>query len=445
VPTDEGPAITRAGSYLPRFRVDAGRSRVVVRNGDEDALTLAVEAAQDCVGHADVRVDEVMLAVARPELVDGPGAEVVREALGLPADTATATMAGDALAGLSALFAARDAVAAGRAGSVLVIASEPGDGVRVGAASVALLVTRPADTPAIRLLGHRAVGDVVYGNWVDSAGDRHHGDGRFLEHRLSALASRAVTELGPPAMSVSGLVPGPVSAVSVVTGVAAASVAKACRAVSDGGRSELVLADYGVAGPLLALLAAAGGAPGGPFRIVASTASRVLAVAGRADPGAPSWSVPSTDRAEPPTEPESSPPLSLPTSSPFFNRAARELLRLEGARCRDCGTVAFPPSQRPICAGCQGDRFDPVPLSRTGSVHTYVVNRFLPSGFGEQMALVLGDLDGGGRYWAPTSGMRPDDLAIGLPVELRLRRFTGHGGAPAYAMKFVARRSETLG
>jgi hypothetical protein len=30
-------------------------------------------------------------------------------------------------------------------------------------------------------------------------------------------------------------------------------------------------------------------------------------------------------------------------------------------------------------------------------------------------------------------------LAIGHPVELRLRRFTDHGGAPAYAMKFTAR------
>ncbi|HEY1974515.1 MAG TPA: hypothetical protein VGH89_41655, partial [Pseudonocardia sp.] len=192
---DDGPAIARAGSYLPRFRVDVGRRRVVVRNGDEDTLTLAVEAAQDCLSGADVSVDQLQLAVARPDLVDGPQVEMLREALGLPAGTATMTTAGDALAGLSALFAAQDAVAAGRAGSVLVIASEPGDGVRVGAASVALLVTRPAGAPAIRLLGHRAVGDVVYGNWVDRAGDRHQGDGRYLEHRLTALASRAVAEL----------------------------------------------------------------------------------------------------------------------------------------------------------------------------------------------------------------------------------------------------------
>jgi hypothetical protein len=141
-----------------------------------------------------------------------------------------------------------------------------------------------------------------------------------------------------------------------------------------------------------------------------------------------------------PTEPESSPPLSLPTSSPFFQRAARELLRLEGARCRGCGHVMFPPSQRPVCSGCGSFDFDPVALARTGSVYSYVVNRFLPRGFGDEMALVLGEMDDGSRYWAPTSGIDTAGLDIGNPVELRLRRFTGHGGAPTYAMKFTSRR-----
>jgi uncharacterized OB-fold protein len=103
----------------------------------------------------------------------------------------------------------------------------------------------------------------------------------------------------------------------------------------------------------------------------------------------------------------------------------------------------FPPSQRPVCSGCGSYDFEPATLSRTGSVYTYVVNRFLPQGFGDEMALVLGEMDDGSRYWAPTSGIDAAGLAIGNPVELRLRRFTDHGGAPTYAMKFVAQASET--
>jgi uncharacterized OB-fold protein len=207
-----------------------------------------------------------------------------------------------------------------------------------------------------------------------------------------------------------------------------------------------VLPDHGVAGPLLALLKAAGAGAGRTVHTLATTAGRVVALAAHADPGAPSWHQPdegADDPPEPPIEPECSPPLSLPTSSPFFRRAARELLRLEGARCRGCGHVMFPPSQRPVCSGCGSFDFESAALSRTGSVYTYVVNRFLPQGFGDEMALVLGEMDDGSRYWAPTSGIDAAGLAIGNPVELRLRRFTGHGGAPTYAMKFVSGTSNS--
>jgi uncharacterized OB-fold protein len=387
---------------------------VGVRNGDEDALTMAVEAAQALPGLG--RVDEVLLAVGRPDLVDGPQPQTLRAALGLPTGTPGATFAGDALAGLAALTSAADAIDAGRAETVLVVASEPGDGVRVSAAAVALLVGRGG--PAVRVLDRHDAGDVVHGNWVDRAGARHPGDLRHLEHTVTALARR-VRSTGP--------------APDGVTGVAAAAVARALGAAPDA-----VLPDHGVAGPLLALLRTAG-SPGttGDRSILAATASQVVAVHAEADPGAPAWSPPPEPDAGPPTEAEASPPLSLPTSSPFFQRAAGELLRLEGARCRRCGTTAFPPSQRPVCSGCQGYDFDPVPLSRTGAVHTFVVNRFLPEGFGDEMTLVLGEMDDGSRYWAPTSGIRPGELAIGDRVGLRLRRFTDHGGAPVYAMKFT--------
>jgi len=466
---NEGPAIVGHGVYRPPFSAGTGRRRVTVRNGDEDAVTLAVEAARDLFARYDrlrvEQLDGVALAVGRPDLLDGPQPEMIREALGMAADVPVTTSAGDALAGLAALRAATDAVATGRSRAVLVLAAEPGDGARVSAGAVALVVTPGNGTPSIRLLGQHGRGDVVYGNWADRDGTRHLGDGRYLELRVAdsaAHAWRAVTGVnatadgttadgttadgttadGTTADGTTGGTtdgPDPDRGPDAVTGVAAVAAARAC-----GAGPAAVLPDHGVAGPLLALLRAVDtcGGAGRTVHMLATTAARVVAVVAHADAGAPSWrpsEVSGDDPPVPPTEPESSPPLSLPTSSPFFRRAARELLRLEGARCTGCGHVVFPPSQRPVCPGCGSFEFEPAPLSRTGSVYSYVVNRFLPQGFGDEMALVLGEMDDGSRYWAPTSGMDTSGLAIGDPVELRLRRFTDHGGAPAYAMKFVAR------
>jgi uncharacterized OB-fold protein len=337
--------------------------------------------------------------------------------------------------------------------------------------------------------------DVVFGGWTDRGGERHPGDARHLEHAMTTLAVQTWDTLTRPRVarcaSASSAIRTPEPGPDAVTGTAAPAVARAL-----GAEPDAVVADHGVAGPLLALLRAAAGRASDPepsadrttgpesetgrtAHVLALAAGRVLGLAVHVDPGtpgtpgapgipgplgaagaleapgipgaagalgAPGWRPDrethrrkprDTREARAPVEAERSPLLSLPSSSPFFQRSSRELLRLEGARCLACGTVMFPPSQRPVCSGCQGYAFEPVPLSRTGTVHTYVVNRFLPDGFGDEMALVLGQMDDGSRYWAPTSGIRAGELAIGDPVELRLRRFTDHGGAPVYAMKFV--------
>ncbi|MFF0223294.1 hypothetical protein [Streptomyces sp. NPDC004629] len=429
MPAPSRPAVVAAGSYAPPFSVRRGRRRILVANGDEDAVTLAIEAADDCLARYEGPVDELHLALPRPELINGPQVEIVREAIGLDAGVPVSVSAGDSLAGLAALAAATDAVRAGRVRSVLVVATEPGDGERVSAGSVALMVAG-CDTPSLRPATQRSSGDVVYGNWVDGNGGRHPGDSRYIEqcvthHARSAVAALDGAEAPPPA---------------AVTGVAAAAVSAAF-----GNGLCTVLPDRGVAGPLLAILVVgAATTESAAPTVVATTASRAVAVGVEIEAGAPllvrdlPGEIPELPE---PIDVHASPPLSLPGSSPFFQRSARELLRYEGGRCGRCGHVVFPPSQRTVCPACHGYRFTPVQLSRTGSVYTFVVNRFLPTGFGSDMILVLAEMDDGSRYWAPTSGMSPDVVSIGARVDLRLRRFTDHGGAPVYAMKFVLPRT----
>jgi uncharacterized protein len=52
---------------------------------------------------------------------------------------------------------------------------------------------------------------------------------------------------------------------------------------------------------------------------------------------------------------------------------------LTGSRCAACGTVVFPPTAI-ACPNpaCDGDRLEPVPLSRRGTVWSWTVNRYQP-------------------------------------------------------------------
>ncbi|WP_371828582.1 MULTISPECIES: Zn-ribbon domain-containing OB-fold protein [Nocardiaceae] len=49
---------------------------------------------------------------------------------------------------------------------------------------------------------------------------------------------------------------------------------------------------------------------------------------------------------------------------------------LEGSKCTECGTVAFPASS--MCSKCATPTAVPVTLSRTGTVWAYTVQRFAP-------------------------------------------------------------------
>ena len=125
---------------------------------DEDTITMAVEAARDCLGGRDRRaVARLALASTTLPNADRQNATIVKEALNLPDDIATFDMSGSQRAGTSALLDAFYA-AAGGAGDTLVIASErgrfrPGSESELlgGHGAAAMLVGDSAD--AVRFIG----------------------------------------------------------------------------------------------------------------------------------------------------------------------------------------------------------------------------------------------------------------------------------------------------
>ena len=153
------------GGYVPRLRLQRrviaeanawfnpalrtlGRGERAIASWDEDSITMAVEAARDCLaGYGRNGVAQVLLASTTLPFQDRQNAGVVAEALRLAGAVGTLDVAGSQRAGTSALIAACQ-VARGGGGPVLVTSAEKR---RTKAASPLELTT--GDAAAALLVG----------------------------------------------------------------------------------------------------------------------------------------------------------------------------------------------------------------------------------------------------------------------------------------------------
>ncbi|MCP4544052.1 MAG: SDR family NAD(P)-dependent oxidoreductase [Chloroflexi bacterium] len=134
--------ITSYGGYIPRLRLNRmsvfqnigwlAPAIVMVAQGersfcnwDEDSVTMAVAASQDCLLGADKsQVDAVYLASTTLPFADRLNAGIVATALNLRDDILTADLTSSLKAGTSALVTALETVKSGERKSVLVAASD---------------------------------------------------------------------------------------------------------------------------------------------------------------------------------------------------------------------------------------------------------------------------------------------------------------------------------
>jgi uncharacterized OB-fold protein len=391
-------------------------------------------------------LDGLYLALGASPLAEGPVEQIVSSALGLKEPIATATFSGSELASLAALFSAGDAVGSGRLRNVLVIASEGGGsprGLLPGAAAVALMVSKNGSAPIATIESFQRDGSVAYHRWRQNPAEASSAnDNRFLKQYFNEHATRVFEALKKDIGEIHYAVftGAPPKAVKVfLDNVLGETFATLPHSVDAG--------DYGVAGPFLALLTGLEAvAPGQRLAAVFHGSGQIGAMsllagkskAGRISP--PSKDAQTVSMGADILTP-ANPKLPLPAMSPFFWRNRDALLKLEAHRCTNCGFVAFPPSERPICRGCHSMKWEIYQLPRKGRVYTYCVNYYPPVGFPRQIIHILADLEDGTRYWGPGSGMDPGQVSIGFPVQLSLRRYTQDEGALVYGMKFVRHKS----
>jgi len=110
------------------------------------------------------------------------------------------------------------------------------------------------------------------------------------------------------------------------------------------------------------------------------------------------------------------PPIIRTHDNVFWFDAAREG-RLLIQRCADCGTLRHPPG--PVCPSCRSFEWDTLESSRRGTLHSFtVIHHPQDPAFTYPLAVGLIDLEEGTRLVADIEGVDPEDLRLGMDLEV---------------------------
>lgn len=110
------------------------------------------------------------------------------------------------------------------------------------------------------------------------------------------------------------------------------------------------------------------------------------------------------------------PGLTVTQDNGFWFEAARAG-RLEIQRCAACSTLRHPPG--PACPTCRSFEWDTVVASGRCTLHSWtVIHHPQDPAFTYPLVVALVDLEEGTRLVADVAGLGPDELSIGMPLEI---------------------------
>lgn len=463
--------ITAFGAYIPRLRLQraaiaqaiawfnqalAGLSRGerAMANWDEDALTMAVEAARDCLGGGDhANLHRLILASTTLPFADRQNAGIVKEALGLADQVATLDVTGSQRSGASALIAALEMAGAGPA---LCLASDrrlarPGSTAEFinGDAAAAILVGQ--EGVIAEFLGAHSLSV----DFVDHyrASDRDHDydwEARWIRDEgyaklIPAAITAALEKLGLEASAVDLLI-APVPTAGVDRLVASA-VGVRPEALCDPLQDRLGFA--GAAQPLVLLADALAKAKPGMLILVAAFGQGVDVLAFRTTEqinqrqerlGVEGWlarRAPETNyvkhlsfAGEVALDGGMRSELDLKTPLSMLYRDRRTILSLVGGRCRVTGVVQYPKTDISVSPNARlvGTQDDYRLADLRARVVTFTADRLAfspdpPSCYG------MIDFDGGGRMMVDMVDLEDGGLKVGDAVRMmfRLKRDDARG------------------
>jgi len=448
------------GAYIPLFRLDreviGGRGEKAICNFDEDSLTMAVEAVNDCMQGRDRKdINALYFGTTTSLYKEHLGATTIAMASDLKVETYTAEFGNSLRAGTSALKAGIDAIKAGSADNVIACASDsrlghPGSVMErnFGDGAAAFLIGNT--DVAVTLEGSYHVYNEIIDIWRNNT-----------DTYVRSWENRFVTEQGYlPAMqkAINGLME--------KYGYKPSDFSKAILYSPDSRKSTQLakgigfdvqgqlqdpfidrMGDTGAASCLMLLVAVLEEAKPGDLILLSSYGN-----------GADAFSLKVNENIEKikgrglgfnghlnskmvikdymkylrwreilPYEKTTAPNVSY--SAVAAKREYDTSIRLRGSRCTACGYVQYPPQR--VCTKCrEKDHMEPYSfIGKKGKIYTYNLDYITPRA---EVPIVTTEIDfeGGGRIQGYMTEVDVEKTTIGMPVEMTFRRYTPWNEVP---------------
>lgn len=127
-------------------------------------------------------------------------------------------------------------------------------------------------------------------------------------------------------------------------------------------------------------------------------------------------------------------PAISPDTEFFWEGARRGELLIQ--RCTACSTLRHP--SRPMCGECSSLDWDTVRATGRGEVYSFTVHHHPPvPGFEIPYVVALIQLEEGTRIVSNVVGIAPDEVRIGMPVEVDFQTFTDDLTLPLFRPRTV--------
>jgi len=447
------------GVYFPLYRLarseigkvwgmPSGPGEKAVANGDEDSVTMAVEAGFDCLAGIDPsKVDGLIFATTTAPYRQKAMAPTIALVLGLPRTAFTMDLTDTLRAGTSAIRLAIDQLKSGTCKKVLVIASE----VRIaeqesfdeqmsGDGAAAVLLSN--ENLIAEFVNSYSLSEEVVSVWRTEKDD-------YVQHFEDKIEDSFAFQ-GNVLEAIKGLVQ--------KTGIELKEVGKlACSYFDPRGLMSIAgklglnpllqlsdplftsIGNPGVSTPLIAfanaleniqpkqdIILAAHGDGADALLFTATDKIKSLppraGIKGNLKRKEPLFSYEQYAKFRKITKRE----RPVPKASPVIHYRDRENeFGFLGEKCKSCGTVQFPLNR--VCCICHSkDNFEKVKLARRGKIFTFTKD-YIRSGGAQPVPWCVIELENGGRVFLTMTDCDPEKVKIGMEVEIVFRIY--HDGA----------------
>ncbi len=465
------PGILRYGAYIPYFRLPrsrisaawagrGGKGEKAVANHDEDSLTLAVEAARDCLAGVDrEQVDGLFFVSTTNPYREKSGSSLIASALRLRTEILTTDLSNCLRAGLTALELACAYTESGRANCILVLFADtrtahPGSPQEacMGDGAAAFLVGQGETGADLAFFHSRSSNMMDVWRTEDDRFVQSWEDRWAKQHGLFEMTVEAVGRL----LEKAGLSPEQVdrAVLCAPDPRSHSQLAKKLKLNHDGQVAEPLFKTVGAAGvaqgPLTLALALESAGPeasilmtgygDGADAVLLKTTKGIRNIKGRRSVSGylrHRRELPNYERylwyrglveVQPPS------PLLVDSSASVLLREQKEIHQLIGSRCRSCGETAYP-IQR-ICTSCQSlDDYEHVPLAEcNGRLFTFTLDH-LASRVDPPLIQSVVDLEPGCRVYTQMTDVDPEEVALEMELEMTFRRMRKAAGFYNYFWK----------